>query len=319
MAGVAQLSGVPYIQPVILLAAAIITTIQQVKENTKAFARLAQDTYTMVQAITQIQTHSAELERGVQEFMRVLERIQNYINELRPRSSFLRMFAVADDASKIQEYRGQIRMAREVFEMQMHMRTHENIVLVLLERRERTASRPPPYTPEDINGVSAIPEHIRRIVNENFDSLLPILGVFHVFQGPPTIKQISRVLGLTEEEVRDVWGPILTHLEGLDSDGKTKCLACLERLACRADGTIDFAAYHTLVAQWCLLGPKGGAKDIFYAADSWVHHICHSSPSLQLRDALRQSDIPLAPESHEELPEIIACKFTMTKSSGKIC
>jgi hypothetical protein len=142
----------------------------------------------------------------------------------------------------------------------MEMRTHENIILIA-RLCERNASRtdPPPYTVED----STIPEDVRRIAQDDSERLLPILGVFSVFQEPPTIKQLTRVLGfLAEDEVREVWGPISVYLDGLDSDGQTRSLAFLERLACQAGGTtsIDSTTYHNLVARWCLVGPKGGAR-----------------------------------------------------------
>ncbi|KAJ7783972.1 hypothetical protein DFH07DRAFT_1055067 [Mycena maculata] len=303
MAGVAQLC-VPYVQPVILLASAIICGIQQLKDNKRAFTRLAHDAYAMVQAVAQVHIHSVELQHSIEKFTAVLQQIQYYLHEHRTRNLMLRFFGAAQDAVKIREYRGQIQSARELLELQIEMRTHENIILMLRERSERNASPPPPYTAEDL----MMPEDVRRIAQEDFERLLPILGVFSVFQEPPTIKQITRVLGLAEGEVQAVWGPILAYLDELDSDGRTRCLEFLERLVCLANNTpsIDSPTYHNLVARWCLLGPKGGAKDVFYAANSWAHHVCYSNPSVQLRDALMQSDIPLASESYEDLPEIIA-------------
>ncbi|KAJ7910596.1 hypothetical protein B0H13DRAFT_2329289 [Mycena leptocephala] len=297
---------VPYIQPVVVLASAIICGIQQLKENKRAFARLAKDVYNMVEAIAQVHIHSVELQHSVEKFSTVLQQILHYLQEHGARGSILRFFGVAYDASRIKEYRSQIQTAREVFELQMEMRTHENIILIA-RLCERNASRtdPPPYTVED----STIPEDVRRIAQDDSERLLPILGVFSVFQEPPTIKQLTRVLGfLAEDEVREVWGPISVYLDGLDSDGQTRSLAFLERLACQAGGTtsIDSTTYHNLVARWCLVGPKGGARDVFYAANSWAHHVCHSDPSIELLDALTESEIPLAFESSEDLPAIIA-------------
>lgn len=128
------------------------------------------------------------------------------------------------------------------------------------ECNERNAARadPPPYTAVD----PTIPGEVRRIAEDDSERLLPILGVVSVFQEPPTIKQISRVLGLAEDEVRAVWRPIAVHLDELDADGKTQCIAFLVRLVCLANGTpsITSPTYHNLVAQWCLVGPKGGAR-----------------------------------------------------------
>lgn len=47
-------------------------------------------------------------------------------------------------------------------------------------------------------------------------------------------------------------------------------------------------------------------RDVFYAANSWAHHVCHADPSPQLRNALAESEIPLALESSEDLPDVIA-------------
>ncbi|KAJ7483572.1 hypothetical protein FB451DRAFT_1555503 [Mycena latifolia] len=307
MAGVVQLAGVPYIQPIILLAAAIVTTIQQLKENTKAFVQLAHDTFTLVQAMAQVRTHSVELEQGVREFTGVLQTIQSYLHEHLGRNAFLRLFGAVDDASKIRDYRARIKLAREVFEMQMHMRTHENIIQILRHRSERNSAQPPGYTAEEAADIyPTIPQNVRRIAEDDFEYLLPILGVCGVFQKPPSIKQMARILELAEDEVRAIWEPISSYLDGLDSDdGKTRCIAGLERIACRAGGiaSIDSALYHNMVARWCLVGTKGGSNDIFYASDSWVYHVCHSSPSEDLCDALTQSEIPVGPE---DLPEIIA-------------
>ncbi|KAJ7897584.1 hypothetical protein B0H14DRAFT_3124539 [Mycena olivaceomarginata] len=290
MAGVAQLS-VPYVQPLILLASAIICGIQQLKENKKAFRQLAHDAYAMVQAVAQVHVHSFELQHSVEEFTTVLQQIQYYLHEHRTRSSMLRFFGSAQDAVKSQN-------------TVVRYRRHGNYWSILRERRERIASRPPPYTAED----PTMPEDVRRIAEEDFERLLPILGVFSVFEEPPTIKQITRVLGLAEDGVREVWGPISAYMDGTDSDERKRRLKSLERLVCLANGTpsIDSPTYHNLVARWCLLGPKGAARDVFYAANSWVYHVCQSNPSVQLRDALMESDIPLAAESYEDLPEIIA-------------
>ncbi|KAJ6530160.1 hypothetical protein B0H19DRAFT_1082567 [Mycena capillaripes] len=276
---------VPYVQPVILLASAIICDIQQLKENKKAFARLGQDIYEMVEAIAQVQIHSVALQHGVDKFTAVLKQILNYLHEYRARNPILRFFGVTYDASRIGEYRGQIQAAREVLQLQIDMRTHENVFLLVREQNERNAARadPPSYTTVD----PTIPEEVRRIAEEDSERLLPILGVVSVFQELPTLKHITRVLRLAEDEVRAVWCLIAAHLDELDADGKTRCLAFLVRL-------------------WCLVGPKGGAKDVFYAANSWAHHVCHANPSPQLRNALAESDIPLASESFEDLPEIIA-------------
>ncbi|KAF8146723.1 hypothetical protein K438DRAFT_1990338 [Mycena galopus ATCC 62051] len=299
-------TSVPHIHPVTILATAIICNIQQLKANKKAFARLGQDVYDLVQAIAEVEIHSVALQDGADKFTAVLEQILNYLLEHRARNLIHRFFGAVYDASRIGEYRGQIQTAREALQLQIDMRTHENVFLLVRESNERNAALadPPPYISVD----PTIPEEVRRIAEEDSERLLPILGVVSVFQGPPTIKQIARILGVAEDEVRAVWSLIAAHLDELDADGETRCFAFLVRLVCLANETpsIDLPTYHNLVAQWCLVGPKGGAKDVFYAANSWAHHVCHSDPSPQLCSALAESEIPLASESSEELLEIIA-------------
>ncbi|KAJ7870954.1 hypothetical protein B0H14DRAFT_2571007 [Mycena olivaceomarginata] len=311
MAAIAQISGIPYIHSMILVAVAVVNTIhrQQLKENRRAFVQLAEDIHTMLQTICGVvgsrEDFSEELKRNTEDFTTVLEKIGVLVNENRSRSSVLRLFAVANDATRIREYRRQIQMALDMFQAQIHVRNHEGIIN-LCQKVERMGARPPPYTTGDAHTTDpTIPEEINRIAEEEFDRLLPILGVFSVFQAPPTTPQITRVLALEETDVQEVWNPISSYLDLLDSDRRTSCLKYLEDLVCRRDGTpwIDLPKYHNLVAQWCL-----GQNFTYglYAADFWVHHVCHSSPSLELRDALMHSNIPLDPISLDDLPEIIS-------------
>ncbi|KAJ7753129.1 hypothetical protein DFH07DRAFT_516435 [Mycena maculata] len=144
IASVAQVSELPYIQPMILRATAIVTTIQHLKENKRAFTRLAHDTHKMIETVMSAVDYrrglSEELKRNVTDFTVVLEKIWVFIREHQSRISLLRLFAVADDAKKIQELRREIRMARELFEI----RIHENIVHLVAENARRNADHPPP-------------------------------------------------------------------------------------------------------------------------------------------------------------------------------
>jgi len=308
MASAAQFSGLPYIQPLILLGIAIVNTIQQMKENRHAFAQLASDTHTMLKTISDVvrDRHglSVELERNVKTFIDVLEGVLALVKDQQYRGALLRLFLAAEDAKKIEGCRSRITTALHSFEVNMQMRTHDNIVLILRENSERRA-RPPSYTVATTD--PAIPEDINSIAETDFDRLLPILGVVSVFQEFPTTLQIARVLNLEADDIYDVWEPISSHLNTLNAEGRIRCLKYLEDLVCRRGGTasIDRPKYHNLVAQWCL-GHKACARDAFYAADSWVHHVCQSSPSSELREALKYSDTPLDPISHDDLPEVIS-------------
>ncbi|KAJ7125747.1 hypothetical protein C8R43DRAFT_1212050 [Mycena crocata] len=308
LANVAQLSGLPHIQPMLFLAIAIVHTLQTFKENKKAFAQLAEDMYSMVQAVVgHQQPFSPELDRQVTDFIAVLENIQIFIQDHQRRGTFFRLFAATDEASRIRDYRRRIRLALDVLQTQMQINIHENIVLLLNERR--SAAHPPSYAAAVTDSSDpAIPEELRRIADENFDRLLPILGVVSVFQERPDARQIAGVLGLYETDVRDLWEPISSHIYGLDSAGQTRCLRYLENVVCGRNGTpsIDPSEYHNLVAQWCLTSESQVcASDIFYVSDFWAHHICQSKPSLQLHDALLSSGIPLDPISKDELPNVV--------------
>ncbi|KAJ7113971.1 hypothetical protein C8R44DRAFT_984544 [Mycena epipterygia] len=307
--GMATLAGVAHIHPVVLLAVAIVKNIQQLRENKRAFRWLAEDIYNMVEVVAGVvrdrQSLSDELSHHVDEFTVTLQSTKEFVDAHRSRSSFRRFFTVADDAGKIEDCRRQISWALARFQTQMQMGMFERIA-ILREAGERDASSHlPAYTAVDAEPV--IPEHITRIAEENFDRLLPILGVFTVFQEPPSTRQIAHVLDLGENEVQDVWEPISSYLAGLGADAQVRCLKFLEKVLCQRDGTssIDAANYHNLVAQWCL-EPKVASGDIFYASDCWVHHVCHASPSLQLRDALTDSELPLDPDYLNDLPEIIS-------------
>ncbi|KAJ7870956.1 hypothetical protein B0H14DRAFT_2571009 [Mycena olivaceomarginata] len=297
MATIAQIS-VPIIQPMFLVATIIVETVQ-----------------TVLAVVGRHQYLSEELGRNVQEFITVLADIQAFVDEYRSCNLLFRVFATGSGVA-IRECRRKIKMALDMFQVQMHMRNHENIAN-LCEYVEKMAAPPPPYTARDGDTADpTIPEEIKRIAEEEFDRLLPILGAFSVFQAPPTTPQITRVLALEETDVQEVWNPISSYLDLLESDRRTRCLKYLEDLVCRRDGTpsIDLPKYHNLVAQWCL--GQNFAYGL-YAADFWVHHVCHSSPSLELRDALMHSNIPLDPISLDDLPEIISWLEQIIRDEGE--
>ncbi|KAJ7113974.1 hypothetical protein C8R44DRAFT_929601 [Mycena epipterygia] len=323
----------PHIHLVVTLSVSIVATLLKFRANKRAFEGLANLIHTMVKTVVRDvqllqRSLSGKLARYIDEFIAVLQRTENFVNEnLLPRTAFRRLLAIAEDPFKIQDYRRQIKAALHQFQMQVQMEMYErieNIENIVINLQQRDLA--PPYT---------IPDDIRRIAEEYFDRLLPVLGVFTVFQEPPTIRQIACVLAVEENSVQEVWGPISSYLDGLDSDERARCLKFLET---RRDGksSLDPSKYHNLVAQWCLTEPKAAANDIFYASDFWVHHVCCASPSLELRDALTKSELPLDSDFRDDLLDIISwlkirpptshVKFLLaprksirTNKNGRIC
>ncbi|KAJ7113963.1 hypothetical protein C8R44DRAFT_229551 [Mycena epipterygia] len=307
MMNVVQLAGVavPHIHPIIALAVAIVATLQQFRANKRAFEGLANAIHSMAETIVAVVQHrhwtlSDELARYLKEFTTVLRSTEEFLDVHRSRGAFRRFFTAAEDAVKIEDYKQLIKEGLLRFQTQMQMGMFENIVNLM---QQRNTDHPPSYAITDVDPV--IPNDVRRIAEEDFDRLLPILGVFTVIQEPPSIRQIACVLSVDENSVQQVWGPISSYLDGLDSDGRARCLKFLET---HRDGTssLDASKYHNLVAQWCLTGAKVASSDIFYASDFWVHHVCHASPSLELRDALTKSELPFDSDFRDGLPEIIS-------------
>ncbi|KAJ7113957.1 hypothetical protein C8R44DRAFT_229544 [Mycena epipterygia] len=252
--GMTTLAGVAHI-PMVLLGIAIAKTIQQFKENKRAFRWLAEDIHNMIEVVAGVvrdrQSLSDGLSHHVNECTATLQSTKEFVDAYRSRGSFRHFFMVADDAGKIEDCRRQISWAHARFQTQMQMGMFE-MIAILREGGEGEASHLPAYTAVDAEPV--IPEHITRIAEENFDRLLPILGVFTVFQEPQSTRQIAHVLDLGENDVQDVWEPISSYIAGLGTDAQARCLKFLEKLLCRRDGlsSIDAAKYHNLVAQWCL-------------------------------------------------------------------
>ncbi|KAJ7327993.1 hypothetical protein DFH08DRAFT_967764 [Mycena albidolilacea] len=156
-----------------------------------------------------------------------------------------------------------------------------------------------------------LPENLQEIIQRN-PQLLRILGVAIVFDGSPSVLQISRAIGLECAEVGAALKPISSYLDDLDLivDSNSTITLCkaIEGSLLRRVGTfwIDPAKYHSQVAQWCLVGRRTlDIRDITYASKFWAYHVCNSNPSPELYDALKSSWIPLDPVSRAKLAGII--------------
>ncbi|KAJ7114012.1 hypothetical protein C8R44DRAFT_796094 [Mycena epipterygia] len=156
------------------------------------------------------------------------------------------------------------------------------------------------------------PDSLLKAIEKNSQRLLPILGVATVFQTPPSVLQISRVLDLKWTEVRDALKPITPHLERLESrinhSSDVALPKNLKNALVQRTGThwIDAGKYHGILARWCLTGKRTlDPRDITYVGEFWAHHVCNSNPTAELYDALRGSWLPLDPVWRAKLPGII--------------
>ncbi|KAJ7239606.1 hypothetical protein B0H12DRAFT_79538 [Mycena haematopus] len=87
---------------------------------------------------------------------------------------------------------------------------------------------------------------------DNDPRLHSILGVAIVFHKPPSVLQISRVLGIPRTEVQAALLPISSYLDDLGSNVKLQ--QPLKDSLLRRPGLP--AIYHGLVAKWCLVDPS---------------------------------------------------------------
>ncbi|KAJ6580746.1 hypothetical protein B0H19DRAFT_484192 [Mycena capillaripes] len=150
-----------------------------------------------------------------------------------------------------------------------------------------------------------LPDDLDKNIDKN-SRLRPILGVAIVFHDAPTVLQISRVLGLKWTEVGAALHPISSYFErfdspiGFNSDVKPRKILkeCLPQ-------RVHPGKYHSLVAQWCLVGQKLDARDMLYASDCWAYHVCNANSSAELYDALKKSWMPLDPVSRAKLQGVI--------------
>ncbi|KAJ6504470.1 hypothetical protein DFH09DRAFT_1375346 [Mycena vulgaris] len=170
-------------------------------------------------------------------------------------------------------------------------------------------------SPDDNTATTPVlPEILYRPIQNDSQRLLPILGVAIVFHDPPSILQISRVLGLDWTEVRDALRPISKQLALARPDSpigfssNVKLPSYLRDFLLERTGNlwIDPETCHSILARWCLTGQQTfDPRDIIYRGEFWAYHTCYSNPSAQLYDALRTSWIPLDPVSHTKLADVI--------------
>ncbi|KAJ7832776.1 hypothetical protein B0H14DRAFT_3142818 [Mycena olivaceomarginata] len=152
-----------------------------------------------------------------------------------------------------------------------------------------------------------LPEGFRKNANGN-PLLHAILGVATVFHDPPSVLQISLILGVQWTKVGATIQPIAPYFEHLEStinfNSDVKLRQALKDSVAGAVW-LDAPKYHALVAKWCLTGKSPHARDIIYAGEFWSFHVCNAQPSTELYDSLRNSRLPLDPTSRSKLAEVI--------------
>ncbi|KAJ7147711.1 hypothetical protein C8R43DRAFT_1129624 [Mycena crocata] len=146
-ASVAQFTPVPYTQQLISLAVAILSTIQRAKDNKAGFQQLARDTGDIVRAVVEARVLSFHMKKSLEDLVVLLTEIKNFAVEHLSRGTIHRVLASLNDASKIRDYRAQIRQALDVFGLKTQISSHENILQILEELQDRRTELPLPPPP----------------------------------------------------------------------------------------------------------------------------------------------------------------------------
>ncbi|KAJ7169126.1 hypothetical protein C8R43DRAFT_982402 [Mycena crocata] len=140
-----QFAPLPFLQEASILALAILTTVRSAKDNKEAFKNLANDACELVSAIVCVykdmekdgQTPSLGLKKRVEDLIGLLHTINLFAQKHASKGTMYRMVRLKTDTDKIQQYRGKLRQALDVFGLQSTISIHENVVEILKELRER--------------------------------------------------------------------------------------------------------------------------------------------------------------------------------------
>ncbi|KAJ7496854.1 hypothetical protein FB451DRAFT_1209003 [Mycena latifolia] len=159
----AQFAPLPFLQEASFLALAILTTVRGAKDNKEAFKSLANDACELVSAIICVyndmekdgQKPSLGLKKHVEDLISLLKGINHFAQKHASKGTVYRMVRLTSETAKIQQYRGRLRQALDVFGLQSSISIHETVVQILKELRERepkngdsaSASSSPPSSP----------------------------------------------------------------------------------------------------------------------------------------------------------------------------
>ncbi|KAJ6560138.1 hypothetical protein B0H19DRAFT_1260781 [Mycena capillaripes] len=144
MANAAQLAPIPYAFQVIWLAQSILGTIQRVRNNKKGFRQLEKDIGELYRAIidSESRVQSLEMKQSLSELLSLLTKINKFVLKRTAGNTIYRILTSRMDASKIQDYRVQIRQALDVFALKTQINIHENTEWILKEVLTRGVDAP---------------------------------------------------------------------------------------------------------------------------------------------------------------------------------
>jgi len=145
-----QFAPLPFLQEASFLALAILNTVQGAKDNKEAFKSLANDACELVSAIVCVYNDmekdghkpSLGLKKRVEDLINLLKGINQFSLKHISKGSVYRMVRLSSENQKIQQYRGRLRQALDVFGLQSSISIHENVVQILKELRERELPKP---------------------------------------------------------------------------------------------------------------------------------------------------------------------------------
>ncbi|KAK7031803.1 hypothetical protein R3P38DRAFT_3507920 [Favolaschia claudopus] len=320
-----------------VLSLAVIPVVQRVCHNKAVFRQLAQKIRELIHVVLESQTsQTTDTLRGLDRLVSLLLELNKLASESLLQSLFRQIFSDAQSCLKIRELQVQIRQSLEAL-IQPNIQQRAHKILKQMAQIECDGSRqcqnpltsdslsaiqrpdpatagvypsdPVPLPPTYTASVNDAPGLIQIDYNNltSFDPLLlHILGISAVFHDPPSVLQISRLLGMDWKQVAATLEPVFSHFEDTSTSitysSNVKFPQSFEESILTQ---IDIAKYHALVAQWCLIGNTPDARDIFYACDYWDYHVCTAEPSVELFDALRNSRRPLDLTSRGKLPGLV--------------
>ncbi|KAK7031862.1 hypothetical protein R3P38DRAFT_3508069 [Favolaschia claudopus] len=159
------------------------------------------------------------------------------------------------------------------------------------------------------------PELSQKLSEESKRSprLRSILRVAIVFEEPPSIIRVSRILELSVDEVCAVLKLVFSYLtseSSIDSPSPESLISPFQfkEHLLQLENSTFIALCHNWVARWCLTGNHADdIRDQVYANENWDYHVCKAEPSRDLYDAMENSWLPEDTLlSHDKLPGVIS-------------
>ncbi|KAF7367131.1 hypothetical protein MSAN_00972800 [Mycena sanguinolenta] len=134
---------------------------------------------------------------------------------------------------------------------------------------------------------------------------LRIICVSIAFCNPPSMVQVSRVLELPEDEVRQSIEALANHLRTpLIFAGSIKLPPPFVSAVYRSCLQVMGAA-HGYIACWCLQGAMSEPRHIDYAISYWAWHVAQATPSVELIAALGKFPFALCTVTENQFSNVI--------------